>query len=325
MFKKINFFALFFISLSLFLTALFCIVTFSYLKKRNLEFENVLEDRNYHILVTGDYENHLFLSQVFKGAQKISSDYNSIVELYVPQSYAQNESLQHLFDFASFANVDAVIACISQNEDISELKVPLKKDSKPIPLITIGSYHSQIPQVAFVGINYSEMGKKTAEEAAALAKKDGLIFLIQSEMAGSGQTSNFINSFYSRLQKENLEKRINLIESIPYENELLRTYFPDQVQNPRAVFITLSEMAAVQTTQLVTAFQTIKADIISVGNSEIIENLFERGSISEIIAVDPEKIGNLALKEIFEYLALRYSNNYITAEVQVRKHMETSR
>lgn len=325
MFKKINFFAVFFISLSLILTALFCFETVSYLKRRNLEFDNVLEDRNYHILVTGDYENHLFLSQVFKGADKISANYNSIVELYVPQSYAQNESLQTLFDFASFANADAVIACISQNEDISELKVPLKKDSQPIPLITIGSYHSQIPQVAFVGINYSEMGKKTAEEAAALAKKDGLIFLIQSEMAGPGQTSNFINSFYSLLQKEKLEKNLNIIESIPYENELLTDYFSKNNQEPRAVFITLSEMAAVQTAQLAAAFQTVKADIISVGNSEIIENLFERGSISEIVAVDPEKIGNLALKEIFEYLALRYSNNYITAEVQVRKRMENSK
>ena len=316
--KKVSFFSVLFLSITLVSVVLFCLSFCTYIKQRNLEFENYLEDRNYHILVTGDYENQLFLRQVFQGAESISSDYNSIVELYVPQSYAQNVSLQELFDYASFANADAVIAFFSQNEDLDDIVIPIKKDAIPIPLITIGTYHPQIPQVAYIGINYSEMGKKTAEEAAAFAGKDGQVFLLQGEVGSVSQNSNFLNSFSSAFSKEETSVRaVHVVNKVPHEQELIQNY--NLKENDRVVFITLNEMSAVQASQILSAYTSIHTDIICVGNSEITESLFERHVISEIIAVDPEKIGVSALKEIFEYLALRHSNNYITAELQIRK------
>ena len=70
---------------------------------------------------------------------------------------------------------------------------------------------------------------------------------------------------------------------------------------------------------MVKLFLSAVVKLLPVVFSEITESLFERHVISEIIAVDPEKIGVSALKEIFEYLALRHSNKYITAELQIRK------
>ncbi|MCR5253925.1 MAG: substrate-binding domain-containing protein [Treponema sp.] len=316
--KKVSFFSILFVCITLLSIVAFCVSVCQYVKQRNLEFENFLEDRNYHILVTGDYENNMFLRQVFEGAEAISADYNSIVELYVPQSYAQNVSLQELFDYASFANADAVIAFFSQSENIDDLVIPIKKDAIPIPLITIGTYHPQIPQVAYVGINYSEMGKKTAEEAVGLAGKDGLVFLVQGEVGSVSQNSNFMNSFHSALSKAGGRvSRVHVVDVVPHEQELIETY--NLKSESKIVFITLNEMSAVQCSQIVSAYTAIHADIICVGNSEITESLFERHVISEIIAVDPQKIGAAAIKEIFEYLYLRHSNNYITAELQVRK------
>lgn len=315
---KFNFFSILFVSTSLFFITIFGISIASYLKNRALEFENVLEDRNYHIVVTGDYENALFLSQVFEGADSISANYNSIVELYVPQSFAQNESLQHLFDYVSFSNADAVIAFFPQNENLKDLVMPEKNDSQPIPIITIGNYHPQIPQVAFIGINYSEMGKKTAEEAIMLAKPDGKIFLLQGDIGNSSQNSNFMNSFYSALAKESAStSTLNITETVPREFELMEKY---NIQaGEKIVFITLNEYAAVQTSQIISAYNDVHTDIISVGNSEITESLFQRGKITEIIAVDPKRIGQLAISEIFEYFALHNSNNYLNAEIQIRK------
>lgn len=319
--ERISFFSVLFVSLTLFFAALLCIFIFLYFRKHNLDFENALEDRNYHILVTGDYENNLFLSQVFLGAEELSADYNSIVELYVPQSYAQNESIQQLFDYASFANVDAVIAFIPANEDVSALKVPSKKEENPIPLITIGNYFPQIPQVAYIGLNYSEMGKKTAEEALAMTENGGTIFLVQGDLGNSTQKSNFMNSFHSAIARESAGRKhshsVNFIDSAMHEYELMQTF--GLTNDDYAVFITLNELDTVQTAQRLAAFTGVKTDIICVGNTEITESLFERGSIAEIIAVDPKEIGNAAIREIFEYLALRQSNNYITAGVQVRK------
>ena len=315
---KFNFFSILFVSTSLFFITIFGISIASYLKNRALEFENVLEDRNYHIVVTGDYENALFLSQVFEGADSISANYNSIVELYVPQSFAQNESLQHLFDYVSFSNADAVIAFFPQNENLKDLVMPEKNDSQPIPIITIGNYHPQIPQVAFIGINYSEMGKKTAEEAIMLAKPDGKIFLLQGDIGNSSQNSNFMISFYSALAKESAStSTLNITETVPREFELMEKY---NIQaGEKIVFITLNEYAAVQTSQILSAYNDVHTDIISVGNSEITESLFQRGKITEIIAVDPKRIGQLAISEIFEYFALHNSNNYLNAEIQIRK------
>ena len=72
---KFNFFSILFVSTSLFFITLFSISVTRYIKNRALEFENVLEDRNYHIIVTGDYENALFLSQVFEGAESLIANY----------------------------------------------------------------------------------------------------------------------------------------------------------------------------------------------------------------------------------------------------------
>ena len=315
---KFNFFSILFVSISLFFITLFGISLTSYLKNRALEFENVLEDRNYHIVVTGDYENALFLSQVFEGADSVSANYNSIVELYVPHSYAQNESLQHLFDYVSFSNADAVIAFFPQNEDLKDLVMPEKNDAQPIPIIAIGNYHPQIPQVAYIGINYSEMGKKTAEEAIMLAKNDGKIFLLQGDIGNGSQNSSFMNSFYSALAKESDSNySLNITESVPREFELMEKY---NIQaGEKIVFITLNEYATVQTSQILSAYSEVRSDIISVGNSEITESLYNRGKITEIIAVDPKRIGQLAISEIFEYFALHNSNNYLNAEIQIRK------
>lgn len=315
---KFNFFSILFVSISIFCIAMFSVSLANWLKNRALEFENVLEDRNYHIVVTGDYENAMFLSQVFEGADSISANYNAIVELYVPQSYAQNETLQHLFDYVSFSNADAAIAFFPQNEDISELVMPERKDSQTIPIITIGNYHPQIPQVAYIGINYSEMGKKTADEARQLAGRSGQIFLLQGDIGNSTQNSNFMNSFYSELTKGyDSVSPLHIIDSVPQELELISTYSIPSGQN--TVFITLNEYAAVQTSQILSAYSRLHTDIICVGNTEITESLFERGNITEIIAVDPKKIGRLAISEIFEFFALRHSNNYLNAEIQVRK------
>ena len=315
---KFNFFSILFVSTSLFFITLFSISVTRYIKNRALEFENVLEDRNYHIIVTGDYENALFLSQVFEGAESLSANYNSIVELYVPQSYAQNESLQHLFDYVSFANADAVIAYLPQNDDLTDLVMPEKNDSHQIPIIKIGSYHPQIPQVAYIGINYSEMGKKTAEEAVLLTKQSGLIFLVQGDIGNSSHNSSFMNSFYSALAKEyGSTYPLYIIDDIPQEAELIEKYKIQPEQN--LVFITVNEYAAVKTSQLLSTYGELHTSIICVGNTEITENLFERGKITEIIAVDPKKIGRLAISEIFEYFALHNSNNYLNAEIQIRK------
>ena len=44
-----------------------------------------------------------------------------------------------------------------------------------------------------------------------------------------------------------------------------------------------------------------------------------KGILSELISLDPQKIGEVALKEIFEYKKNGYANSYIAADIKVTK------
>lgn len=315
--RPINFFSLFFVSLSLIFFALLCVFCFSYFKKRPLDFNYSAEERNYHVLIVGSYENQLFLQQVFEGAEKISARYNVIVELYAPKSYAQNESLQNMFDYASFANADAVIVYVDSAENIENIRFPQKKDTQPIPIINLGLYAPQIPQVAYVGHSYSEFGKRTAEEALNLIDGKGFIFILQGDLGSTNYNSNFMNSFNSVMKQNDANVRFNVLTKSLYEFEIQQDYGVSAGDN--IVFIAMNENDAIRLSQNLTAFSELSPKLIGIGNNEVTQNLFNRGSITEIISVDPEKIGELAIMELFEYLNKSYANNYITAEVQVIK------
>ena len=93
---------------------------------------------SYHIIVTGTYENQLFMQQVYEGASKYA-DYNcAVVELYVPQSQADDSSLQDLLDYCSYVNADGIIAYIdSPDENLSVLQ---RSEEVEIPLVTTGQF-----------------------------------------------------------------------------------------------------------------------------------------------------------------------------------------
>ena len=63
----------------------------------------------YHVIITGTYENKSFLSEVYKGATKLAGAYKTAVDLYVPDSQADTQSLQNLLDYCSFLNADGII------------------------------------------------------------------------------------------------------------------------------------------------------------------------------------------------------------------------
>ena len=45
----------------------------------------------------------------------------------------------------------------------------------------------------------------------------------------------------------------------------------------------------------------------------------EKNIINELIALDPEKIGESAIREFFEYKEKGYANSYIAADVKITR------
>ena len=88
----------------------------------------------------------------------------------------------------------------------------------------------------------------------------------------------------------------------------------------KPLLICLSAEDTIRAAQTVTELnKSSQIGIIGFGDNETIQLYFEKGVISELFSVNPEKIGETAIRELFEYRNKGYANSYITADVQIRK------
>lgn len=296
-------------------TILFVMSLISGANKNNQE-ANHQDDQYYHVVVLGSYENELFLQQVYNGAQNLANQYKAVVELYVPHSQAEDIPLQSLFDYASFVNADGIIAYIDYyNENI---ELPRGIDGNIIPLITTGQYYPSLQQISFIGNSYWELGKKIADEIISILNDSGSAYIINQEVVSSLYYSSLMNSIRDTLLSHD-KISYQLLEqvSIPSLQELKNLSDEEQ-----CLLICLSEQDTIQTAQY---FQEMGLDkknniqMIGFGSNEVCYLYLENGIISELISVDPEKIGEVSMNELFEYKNKGYANSYIATEVQISR------
>lgn len=263
------------------------------------------ESRNYHILVTGTFDNQLFLQQVYEGAQRFSDQYNAIVELYVPGSQAEDVPLQALLDYASYVNADGVIAFNDLAESI--VTVPHRTNDESIPFITTGLYNPNIPQVSYIGTSYWELGKKISTEINSYVHGTGNIVIFSDEYLSSNNYANLMNSLLDKLHQY---KSINytIIDD-------LNTFDAFSTTN---LIVCLSEQDTIKTAQKLMELEDKSIPgLLGFGTNETCQLYLEKGIVSELIDVDAQKIGETALKELFEYRTTGYANSYIAADVKI--------
>lgn len=288
-------------------------------KKTPVQNELDLETRSYHIVVLGSYENASFLKSVYNGANKFSEYYNSVIEYYVPESQAEDVSLQSLLDYSGYVNADGIIAYIDSLDE--EITVPSRIDGTKIPLITTGFFSPNFPQVSFIGNNYWELGKKIAEETIDYFLEDigGVAYVISSEATASPYYSNLMTSLQSALIDHN-EIESFVIDKIDSDIKLFqKTLIDDLEQNKDVLLICLTAEDTIRTSQTLQEINLVDEGIgfIGFGNSETCQLYMEKGIITELISVDPEKIGEMAINELFEYRNKGYANSYITPDIQI--------
>ena len=258
----------------------------------------------YHVIITGSYENLSFLTDVYKGASKLAESYKTVVDLHVPNSQADTESLQSLLDYCSFLNADGIIIYLDSSEDIPVL---LKRSDSPgIPLITTGQFSPNMEQISFIGTNNWQVGKKIADEAQALLPVGGCVYIIDDSSAQN--SSNLINSIQASLQ-DNYLITTTVIDSISPSFSLTG------VNN---IFISLTEDETIRSAQLLSEkFDDFRYRLIGFGGNEVCQLYLQKGWIYKLVSLDPEKIGETAIRELFEYRTKGYANSYITADVKI--------
>lgn len=290
----------------------FLVYNFSYKKNPH---NNNSTFRNYHVMILGKYENELFLQQVYEGVLKYSDDYNSICELYVPHSKAEDESLNSMLEYASLLNVDGVITYISSEEQITP---PVRSDGTIIPLITIGEYNLNIPQVSFIGNSYWELGKTFADESITFLQNEGTIFVINNSTSSLSSFSSLMNSFQSSLNSnENIS--YNVLSEIPSEEEIISIL--DTYQKP--LFVCLTEEDSLNFGQIVSYLdRKDEVKLIGFGNNETVQLYYTKDIINILISENPEKIGEAAITELFEYRRKGYANSFATADLQIKRKIK---
>ena len=260
----------------------------------------------YHVIITGTYENKSFLTELYKGAASLEKSYNAVVDLHVPESQADTTSLQNLIDYCSFLNADGIIAYIDSPDDTP---VILQRNENPvIPLITTGQFSANLQQISYVGVNYWEMGKRVADEVTGLLPQGGNVYIISDSI--STNTTNLISSVQRTLQ-EKPQIVSSVIESIPPSFTL---------KSNSNIFISLSEDDTIMSAQLLSEmFPAYSYKLLGFGANEVCQLYLQKGFITELFSLDPERIGKAAMQELFEYRNKGYANSYVTASVKITR------
>lgn len=276
-------------------------------------------DRNYHFLVLGKSSNISSLGQVFRGADIVSGDYNTVVELYVPETLADDVSMEELFNYAAFVNADGIIAYV--DADYSTIEAPIRTDGTEIPVITLGHYSQSIPQVSFIGTNYSEVGRTIANECIDLLDKKGSIYVFTTELENNPNYSNLMNSFQHTLSGyQDLSLQVMSVSGTDADFYVAveSVTSAESGSDNAPLLVCVSEEDTIRCAQLLSELRLeSRVQLLGMGNNETLLRYFERGAIRELIYIDQEKIGRTAMKELIEYRTTGHSNNYIAADVEI--------
>lgn len=267
---------------------------------------NASDNLLYHVIITGSYENQSFLSEVYKGASKLAPAYKTTVDLHVPKSQADTESLQELLNYCSFLNADGIILYLDSSEDTPLLLE--RSDYPKIPIITTGQFSPNMQQISFIGTNNWELGKKIADETQSFLPEGGSVYIISE--SNDLNSNTLISSIQSALG-DNQTINTRVIENI--------IQAPDIGQRNN-IFITLTEDDTIANAQMLAEnFNPDSYKLIGFGGNEVCQLYLQKGWIAELVSLDPEKIGETAIMELFEYRRKGYANSYVTADVKISR------
>ncbi len=280
--------------------------------------DNLSEKRKYNIVVTGSSENQSFVRQLYEGAENISSVYECAIEYYVPDSKNTGTTLQSLFDYASFIDADGVI--VYTGSFTGDYELPHHRNGNLIPMVTIGTYNPDIPQISYIGVNYSGLGKILGNELIAMSGIDEKICILNTKGYADTNYSTLISSLFYTIS-DYYEKDNVKILTIQQSSSLSKE---DSIRQELAslgnvdVIVSLSEESTIMTVQALTDLnRSGKTRLLGFGDGDESRFYFDKGLIDKLILINPVGMGSRAVTELYEYLNNGYANNYITSDIEI--------
>lgn len=301
------------------LSAVFLAAQFMTIQNEGSPAQYAKKERSRHILIVGKSDRRSYLEQVYLGAKSLARANDAAVYLRTGTSDSQELSTQALLNYASYAQADGIIAYI-EGSDLN-LEIPKNAQGKAIPMVTIGSYIPNLPQLSYIGANYSELGKITGREIIGLIGESGKAILLDSSGQNDANYSNLMTGLFNALSSH---PEIS-IKTLQYERN---TSFSreDNLRQQLAseegleLIVSLTEQNTILAAQSVRDLNLSgKVKIIGFGDSDDCRADFEKKIVTELISVKNQDIGRRAMAELFEYLENGYANSFVSAEVEVLK------
>ena len=314
---KVSVIFLFFVTFALSCFYIFYLISLAFGKND----DSVLTAKScsHHVLILGESENESFLSSIYDGARSLGQAYDCVVELYVPKNHAARKNLQSLLNFASFTNPDGIIVCIPESAE--KIEFPENIMDNEIPVVTLAQYHPELPQISYIGTNYSEVGRKIAMESADYLSDRGRIAVINVADDSGPNYSTLMNSLTNTLSShaeiQTVVLDFNNSRNIDSSGADIKKMI---TQKSVELLVCLTSEDTIRVAQLVSEIHMDgKIGIIGFGDGDVLETYLNKGTVTELLSIDSEKIGRTAIKELFEYIRQGYANNYIAADVKVRR------
>ena len=280
---------------------------------------SVSAERQKNILIVGKSDRKAYLGQVLLGAEEAAKKNEAAVTVYTGKSNAEEISMQALFNYASYLNADGIIACIESGDE--RLEIPRKTNGEPIPLVTIGIYDPNLPQLSYIGANYSELGKTAAREIVGQIGPSGKVILLEAGDANDANHSNLMSGLLGSLSAhpEISVKTLQFERESSFSKEdSLRQQLASE--SGLELIVSLAEQTTILAAQSVRDLNLSgKVKIIGFGDSDDCRSDFEKKIVTELISVKNQDIGRRAMTELFEYLKNGYANSFVSAEVEVLK------
>lgn len=273
-------------------------------------------ERKYNILLLGKSAHESFLKQIYEGAKDTAEMNNAVLQLYTGKSNAEEISTQALLNYASYMDADGIIAYIDSDE---RLEIPKRADGSAIPLITVGTYVPELPQLSYIGINYSELGRMIAREILALAGKSGKVILLGTSQNGDTNYSNLMNGLYNTISVDDAItlKPIQFKSETSFSKEdFLRQQLASE--EDLELIVCLTEESTILAAQSVRDLNLSgKVSLLGFGDGKDCLSYFEKNILTELISVKTDEIGKTAVSGIFEFISTGYANSFVTVEIQV--------
>ena len=281
--------------------------------------KSIEDNRTYNIMIVGEYNSAPFMKKVYEGARKIVSSYDAVIDYHVPRSNAENVDFYKLLDFASFSNVDGIIAYVP--EKIDSIRPVVNRNGVSIPIVTIGKDVVDSPHIAHIGSNFFETGKVIAQEIITWYDENTTVLIIDSSEKASYNYSSLQRGLLSTLNSAGIEK----IEILENNTSLFKGVFTSKIMEARnedrsLIVECISEADTVNVaSQISDLMYSSKTKIIGGGQNEAIQNYFDKGIITELISLDCEAMGESAIEQIFEYKAKGSANRIVNVSIKIRK------